>query len=134
MEGTGRGLARDETALHLSLKWLARDRDDVQVALFAGPSQIDLDQDLVSAVRFSQTYPFDTATYHGRREAGGSPAAPSATTPASDVAWYWNRHDGNRWHRPVEPRLDRSRRARRTAPLTVDGGGLQVVVDLRFRF
>ena len=132
VEGTGRGLARDETALHLSLRWLARDRDDVQVALFAGPSQIDLDQDLVSAVRFSQTYPFDTATFTGvekRRESGSAVGYHAGV----DVAWYWNRTTGiggiARWS---QASIDLDAPDGRS--VAVDGGGLQVVVDLRFRF
>ena len=74
VEGRSGGLSRDETAMHLSLKWIVRDGQKVQVALFADPSQIDLEYDLVSAVRFDQTYPFDTATYAGverRNESGG---------------------------------------------------------------
>lgn len=132
VDGTERNLSRDETALHLSLKWLVRDADKVQVALFAGPSRIDIDYDLVSAVNFSQRYPFDSAAYSGveKRQRSGDAVGLHAGV---DVAWYFSGRTGlggvARWSN-ASIDLD----APDGSVLTVDGGGLQVVLDLRFRF
>ncbi len=135
VEGKGRNLSRDETALHLSLRWLLRDKDGVQVALFAGPSRIDLDHDLVSAVNFSQSYPFDEAAYTGvrkRRESGRAIGYHAGI----DVARYWNDRAGVgglvRWS-TASIDLD-TPNGGDNGSVTVDAGGLQVVVDLRFRF
>ena len=135
VEGKGRNLYRDEAALHLSLKWLLRDTEKVQVALFAGPSRIDLDHDLLSAVDFSQTYPFDEATYAGvlkRRESGSAIGYHAGI----DVARYWNDRTGVggllRWS-SASIDLD-APNGGDNGSVTVDASGLQVVVDLRFRF
>lgn len=64
VEGT-ENLTRDETAIHISFRWLVYDGKKLDLTVFTGPSQIELDHDLVDTVRFNQTYPFDEATYTG---------------------------------------------------------------------
>lgn len=132
VEGRSRGLSRDETAMHLSLKWILRDREKVQVALFAGPSQIDIDYDLTSTVRFDQTYPFDTANYAGvehRKESGSA----IGYHLGIDVAYYFSKSTGlGGVVRFSDASIDLD--APSGGSVTIDGGGLQTVVDLRFRF
>lgn len=132
VEGTARGLSRDETAVHLSLRWLIRDGDKFQFALFAGPTRIDLDYELATAVRFDQTYPFDTATYAGveRLEQSGSGAGFHA---GLDLVRYMNDTVGvGGVLRYSSASIDLD--APDGGSIDVDGGGLQIVVDLRFRF
>ena len=132
VEGRSGGLSRDGTAMHLSLKWIVRDGDKVQVALFTGPSQIDLEYDLVSAVRFDQTYPFDTATYAGverRKESGGAIGYHFGV----DVAHYFSERAGvGAVVRFSDASIDLDAPDGSSVP--VGGGGLQAVVDLRLRF
>ena len=132
VEGRSRGLSRDETAIHLSLKWLVRDGDKVQVALFAGPSQIDVDYDLATAVRFDQTYPFDTANYAGveHRKASGSAIGYHL---GIDVAYYFSKSTGlGGVVRFSNASIDLD--APSGGTVAIGGGGLQTAVDLRFRF
>lgn len=132
VEGTSRGLSRDETALHLSLKWIVRDGEKVQVGLFAGPSQIDVDYDLASAVRFDQTYPFDTASYAGveHRKASGSAIGYHLGV---DVAYYFSKSTGlGGVVRFSDASIDLD--APDGSTVGIGGGGLQTALDLRFRF
>ena len=132
VEGTERGLSRDETALHLSLRWLLRDGPRVEVAMFGGPSRIDLDHELVSAVRFDQTYPFDTATYAGvdrRRESGSA----TGWHVGVDLVRYFTRRAGlgavaRYSDAPVDLTIPDG------GTVSVSAGGLHAVVDLRLRF
>ncbi len=132
VEGRSRGLSRDETAIHLSLKWIVRDGEKVQVALFAGPSQIDVDYDLASAVRFDQTYPFDTANYAGveHRKASGSAIGYHL---GIDIAYYFSKSTGlGGIVRFSDASIDLD--APSGGTVAIGGGGLQTAVDLRFRF
>ncbi len=132
VEGRSRGLSRDETAMHLSLKWIVRDGENVQVALFAGPSQIDVDYDLTTAVRFDQTYPFDTANYAGvehQKESGSA----IGYHLGIDVAYYFSKSTGlGGIVRFSDASIDLD--APSGGTVAIGGGGLQTVVDLRFRF
>ena len=132
VEGTQRGLSRDETAIHLSVRWLLLDSSRVQVALFGGPSQVHLDYDLVTAVRVSQAYPYDTAAYAGverRRESGSA----TGYHVGVDVVRYFSPRTGlGGVVRYSSASIDLDAADGGTVP--VDGGGLQAVVDLRVRF
>lgn len=132
VEGKGGGLDRDETAVHFSLRWLIREGSKVQVALFGGPSRIGLDYDLVSAVSFGQSYPFDTATYTGvqRRVESGSATGYHVGV---DVVHYFSRRGGLGAvvrYSDASIELD----APGGGTVSVGGGRLQASVDLRMRF
>ena len=132
VEGTERGLSHDETALHLSLRWLLRDGPKVEVALFGGPSRVDLDRELVSAVRFSQTYPFDAATYAGVDRRRTSRSA-TGWHVGIDVVRYFGRRAGlGAVARYSDASVELGTRDDGT--VSVSAGGLQTVVDLRLRF
>ena len=132
VEGRSRGLSREETAIHLSLKWLVRDGEKFQVALFAGPSQIDVDYDLASAVRFDQAYPFDTANYAGvehQKESGSA----IGYHLGIDVAYYFSKSTGlGGIVRFSDASIDLD--APSGSTVAIGGGGLQTAMDLRFRF
>lgn len=132
VEGKAGGLSRDETAVHLSLRWLLRDGSRVQVAMFGGPSWIDLEYDLVSAVRFGQTYPFDTATYAGVDRLGESGSG-AGYHVGVEVVRYFNRRAGvGGVVRYSDAEIDLN--AADGGTVSVAGGGLQAVLDLRLRF
>lgn len=132
VEGRSRGLSRDETAIHLSLKWIVRDGEKFRVALFAGPSQIEVDYDLTTAVRFDQAYPFDTANYAGvehQKESGSA----IGYHLGIDVAYYFSKSTGlGGVVRFSDASIDLD--APSGGTVAIGGGGLQTAVDLRFRF
>lgn len=131
-EGNSGGLQRDETALHLSLKWTVRDGEKVQAALFGGPSRVELAYDLVSAVRFEQTYPYDTASYVGNDNREESGDAVGYHLGADVVRWFGKTAGIGFLVRFSEASIDLD--APDGSTVSVDAGGPQAAVDLRFRF
>lgn len=63
--GSATGLTRTETALHLQLRWFVPIPGQFGLSVFGGPTFFNVTQDLVTAVDFSQSYPFDEATFTG---------------------------------------------------------------------
>jgi hypothetical protein len=54
-----------ELDLHFQAAYWARLSDRLEIIISGGPSRFRVDQDFVSDVAFSETDPFDTATYEG---------------------------------------------------------------------
>lgn len=132
VEGKAAGLSRNETALHLSARWLLRDTSKVQVAMFGGPSWIDLEYDLVSAVRFSQAYPFDAAAYAGVDHVGASGSAAGYHAGVDLVRWFSGRAGVGGVVRYSDATIDLD--AADGARVSAAGGGLQAIVSLRLSF
>lgn len=65
VSGTATGLNRAELGIHVLAAWVAPLSNRWQLALSGGPSWINVDQDLVTDVTVTQTYPYDTATFAG---------------------------------------------------------------------
>ena len=61
--GSATGLSRDETALHLQVRWNAPVARRWLLAVGGGPSLLKVDQDLVQDIQIAQSYPYDTAAY-----------------------------------------------------------------------
>jgi len=136
VEGMAGGLSREETALHVSVRWLLHDVSTatgvVSVAMFGGPSWIDLKYDLVSAVRFSQTYPFDTATYAGVDHRGESGSAAGYHAGVEGAYYFSSRVGMTGVVRYSDAAIDLNAPDGGTVP--VAAGGLQMVVGLRLSF
>jgi hypothetical protein len=62
IEGTARDLERNELAAHLQAVYLISVRR-VDMALSSGPSFFSVKQDLMTDVSYSESYPYDTATF-----------------------------------------------------------------------
>lgn len=132
VEGTGGGLSRDETAVHLSLRWRVRSGKKSDLTLFGGPSHIELEYDLVSGVRFHQAYPFDTASYAGVLAETTSGNAVGFHIGADIVRWL-NETVGLGFlvrFSEASIHLDAPSGGR----VAIDGGGLDAALELRFRF
>ena len=67
ISGDAQGLRRDETAVHVQLRWMRPPTPARrwEIDLFAGPSVFFVGQKLVQDVTIAQSYPYDTATYVG---------------------------------------------------------------------
>ncbi|HVC19103.1 MAG TPA: outer membrane beta-barrel protein [Vicinamibacterales bacterium] len=63
VDGTASGLRRTEIGTHLQALYLLPMNRRVDLMLSGGPSILYVQQDLVTNVNFSQTYPYDTATF-----------------------------------------------------------------------
>lgn len=132
VEGTQGDLARDETAIHLSFRWLVREGQKTDLTVFAGPSRIELDHDLVSAVRFDQTYPFDEAAYAGTHRQAASGDAVGYHLGIDVVRKFGNAVGIGGVVRYSQAGIDLDGPG--GTKVSVDAGGLTAAVDLRFRF
>ncbi|MYA08501.1 MAG: hypothetical protein F4060_00065 [Holophagales bacterium] len=132
VEGTQGNLTRDETAIHLSFRWLVRDGQKTDLTLFVGPSQIELEHDLVAAVRFDQTYPFDEATYAGTHRELASGDAIGYHLGIDIVRKFGNTVGVGGVVRYSQAGIDLD--GPDGSSVSVDAGGLTATVDLRFRF
>ena len=63
ISGMETGMVREERAVHLRAMWVAPLGGSVDVVLFAGPTLVEVSQDLVTEVQYGQRYPYDEANY-----------------------------------------------------------------------
>ena len=54
---------RSELAVHIQAKWLVPVNDKFVVAIFGGPSFFQVEQTIVTDFDYTESYPFDTATF-----------------------------------------------------------------------
>ena len=121
---------RTETAVHLHALWFVPAGQRVVIAVGGGPSYFNVKQSLVQSVSFTETYPYDTATF----------ASASVNQPSTwawgygaeiDVGFYFTRiigvGGGVRFTQASVPLAGPSGSVKR------DAGGLQGNVGLRIR-
>jgi len=128
VSGDAASLTHDETAVHLEALWMVPLTSRWQLALSGGPSWFSVNQDVVSDVAITQTYPYDTATFASATTVHRS-ASKAGFNAGADVTFLLRPHVGLGFgvmfsHASV--RLDDT--------LTVDAGGAHVGGGLRVRF
>jgi hypothetical protein len=126
--GDASGLSRDETGVHLHALWMIPMRQRWQLVVAGGPSWFSVDQDLVTDVTVTQTYPYDTATFASATSVHRS-RSKLGFNAGADVTYFLRRHVGLGFgvafsHASIP--LDDT--------LTVDAGGPHVAGGVRFRF
>ena len=130
--GASDPLERSEVAVHLQALAVLQPSRSVTVTVFGGPSFFNVTQYLVSDVRFTHSYPFDTAAFSNAsttRELN----AKVGFNAGADVAYYFTDTVGVGW-------LVRFSRATLELPSADDGivsipaGGLHTAGGLRVRF
>jgi hypothetical protein len=132
ISGTAGNLQRRELAAHIQAAYvIAASRFDV--VLSGGPTFFDVSQDLVSSVSFTETYPYDTATF-GTASTTKATGTKLGYNAGVDIGVTLARNFG-------VGVLFRFSRATLTLPLTgsdagvaVDAGGPQLAAGLRFHF
>ena len=131
IEGTA-PTERTETGTHVLIGWMWPLSSKLRVLLTAGPSFISVRQDMVTNVRFSETFPFDTAEFTGvdTRTASNSAIGFNA---GADVMWMFSRRIGaGALVQVTRASADLDAGGGRT--VRVDAGGAQVGAGLRFVF
>lgn len=131
IEGSAR-TERTETGAHVLIGWMWPITGKLRVLLTAGPSFISVRQELVTNVRFSETFPFDTAEFTG---VDTRPVSDRATgfNAGADVFWMFSKHvgaGGLAQFTRAQVRLD----AGHGRTVRVDAGGAQIGAGLRFVF
>jgi hypothetical protein len=132
VDGAAKAVTRDEAAIYAEIGWQARVSPRIDVTVFAGPAFFRATQEAATRVRYTEQYPYDSATFS------------DADVVAKDV-----RATGVTLGADVSYRLSRTiqagallRYAYATAtvtpvesqPFDVTLGGLQTTIGLRIRF
>jgi hypothetical protein len=124
--------SRTEVGLHLQFAYLVPITDRFRVIAFAGPSRFSVEQTFVTDVQYSQSFPFDTATFSGAttRRASASAAGFNA---GADVIWMFSRQFGmGGLIQYAAARVHEDAGSNRE--ISVDAGGIQAGAGLRMVF
>jgi hypothetical protein len=84
---------RSETAVHIQAKWLVPVNDNVLVTIFGGPSFFKVEQDIVNDFEYSESFPFDTATFT-RAVADTQTESKIGFNVGGDFAYFFSRQVG----------------------------------------
>lgn len=132
IEGSVAGLRRKEAAVHLQARAVVPISGRIDLAAFAGPSWFSVEQGVVGAVQYGESYPFDTAEFRSattmRRK-----VSRAGFNVGGDVAFFVLRNVG------VGASVQFAR-ANVTLPggdatdVDTNAGGVQGGVGLRLRF
>jgi hypothetical protein len=93
VEGDFGRVTREETSVHLQLLYMIERSRRLRLVLSAGPSLINVAQEVVNRVQYDETFPFDAATF---RSATTVRAKDSVTgfNAGADVMWMFARKIG----------------------------------------
>jgi len=130
--GEATGVKRSETAVHVQAMYLVNPGGRLRLVLSGGPSFFSVQQDLVTEVIVTETYPFDTATFASARKTREKGSAPAFNVGA-DVMWMLNRRFGvGGLVRFSQASVDLDAPGNRT--ISVDAGGLYAGGGIRLLF
>jgi hypothetical protein len=87
------GINRTESAAHVQVMYLLDPEGPLRIVLSGGPSFFNVQQDLVTEVRISQSFPFDTATFSSA-ETTRLKGSKTAFNVGADVMWMFGRYLG----------------------------------------
>lgn len=91
--GDAAGVKRSETAVHVQAMYLVNPGGRLRLVLSGGPSYFSVEQDLVTEVTVTETFPFDTATFASAQKTREKGSAPAFNVGA-DVMWMFGRRVG----------------------------------------
>jgi hypothetical protein len=131
VEGTADGLERLEAMTSFELSWLMPLTRRIDMFVFGGPAYIHVWQDMATEIQFTESYPYDSATYTGVETASLSGGAFGATAGV-DIAYLLTRNlgvGGELRYSYAKTSLTPS-----TQPASVPLGGLQVAFVARLLF
>lgn len=132
VEGEAPDAARTETAAHLQLFYEFPAKSKWRARVFAGPSYMTVEQDLVHEVTVNEAFPFDTATFRGA-PTGRAEGSGVGFNVGADVSRMFSRRAGaGMLFRYTRASLDLNAPASRNVSTTA--GGLQVGAGLRIAF
>lgn len=93
VSGEARSLKRTDGALHLQAMYLVDLRGPMRLVLFGGPSFFRVEQEVVTLVRYAETYPYDTASFSAADTRSLDHSAVGFNAGA-DVIWMFHRNVG----------------------------------------
>ena len=131
VEGSAEGLERLETLTALEASWLMAVTRRIDMFVFGGPAYIHVRQDMATKIQFTESYPYDSATFTGVQTASLSGGA-LGVTAGVDVAYLLTKRlgvGGELRYSYAKTTLTPS-----TQPSSVPLGGLQVAFVARLLF
>jgi hypothetical protein len=131
VEGTADGLARLETMVAFEASWLMPVTRRIDMFVFGGPAYIRVRQDMATKIKFTESYPFDSATFTGVETASLSGGGIGATAGV-DVAYLLTRRVGIGGE--LRYSYARTTLTPSAQPARVPLGGLQVAFAARLLF
>lgn len=130
VEGTTR-VSRRETGAHLQVAWMRPLSKRLRLLLTAGPSLLSVSQTLISDVKVTETYPYDTAAFNGTT-AGQTARTAVGFNAGADVFWMFSKTIGA--GALVQGTHARARLSAGGRSVSMNAGGGQVAAGLRFVF
>jgi len=131
IEGDADGIRRQEKAVHILAQYALPAFGSVHVTLMGGPSVLDINQTIVTNVKYTEEYPYDTATFAGV-DTRGVTGTKTGFNVGADVSWMFATHFGagglvRYTHAPIDLQVD-------DRTIRVDAGGVQVAGGIRIAF
>lgn len=131
IEGTT-STTRNELGVHLQFAYLLPLANRLRVIAFAGPSFFNVEQTFVTDVQYTQSFPFDTASF-SRATTRRSTDSATGFNGGADVIWMFSRRfgvGGLVQYSAAQVRED----AGNNRSLKIDAGGIQAGGGLRMVF
>ena len=131
VKGTASGLDRVETLVAFEVSWRVALARRVDMFVFGGPAYINVRQDMATRIQFTESYPYDTATFTGVETASVSGGGAGATAGV-DVSYLVTKQfgiGGEVRYSYASATLKPS-----TQPAKVGLGGLQAAFGARILF
>ena len=118
-------------AVHIQAKWIAPVSNKLFVTMFGGPSFFQIEQSIVDSFEYTESYPFDTATF-SRAIVNEQSESKMGFNVGGDVAYFFSNQVGvggivQYSGATVEMALP-------AGTADVKAGGLQIGGGLRLRF
>lgn len=132
VSGDATGVKRTETAVHVQAVYLVNPGGKLRMAFSGGPTFFNLEQDLVTEVRVTEAYPYDTVTFASaekRTETGST----VTFNVGADLIWMLTRQFGVGGLVRFSPAsVDLEAPGNRT--ISVDAGGVYAGGGIRILF
>ena len=130
--GESAGAQRNETGVHVQVQYHLPMRGRFRAMVFGGPSYLMAEQDLVSGVRYSEAYPYDSASFASADLTRASGSAMGFNTGV-DAVWMFTKSFGTgALLRFTRASLELDASAGRV--VNMDAGGVHAVVGARVQF
>lgn len=93
ISGESGGITRSETAIHIQAQYQLPPFGRLQVVVAGGPSVLDIKQSIATDVNYTESYPYDTATFVGvdSRQVSGTA---TGFNVGADLRWMFTRNFG----------------------------------------
>lgn len=132
VQGEADAISRTETAIHAQIYTDLRPRGRWRARLFAGPSYITVEQELVTEVRATETFPFDTAEFGSALTARADGSGIGFNAGVDLHRMLSRRVGAGVLVRYARANIDLNAPGART--VSTEGGGLQAGAGLRVLF